>query len=72
MSSSSLYTILTSALEKTANLQSLLLQPTALLGLPWMDVLGLPRLSIIMDQIFRTVNLHPSPTRPTFVQEVRS
>lgn len=56
------------ALPWVASVQKTLLAPSPVFGLPWMDVLGAPRLSIALDQVFRAVN----PTsRPSFVSEVR-
>lgn len=49
-----------------AQAQHALLKPSPVFGLPWMDVLGTPRLSIALDQVFRQVNLS---NRPSFFSE---
>lgn len=62
--------LLQRGIEASRLAQDVLLTPTAVLGFPWMDVLGLPRLSIVMDQIFRATNAWSPVKRPTFMQEV--
>lgn len=57
---------LSDVLSWIAQAQHALLKPSPVFGLPWMDVLGTPRLSIALDQVFRQVNLS---NRPSFFSE---
>lgn len=57
---------LSNVLPWIAQAQHALLKPSPVFGLPWMDVLGTPRLSIALDQVFRQVNLS---NRPSFFSE---
>ncbi|KAL7415032.1 hypothetical protein BDY24DRAFT_281056 [Mrakia frigida] len=61
---------MSSLLSLSSHLQTLLLSPSPILGFAWMDVLGVPRLSFVLDQVFRGVNQGEKEGRPGFGSEL--
>ena len=59
--------VIPQALATVAHLQNTLLERSPVFSLPWMDIVGVPRLSIALDQLFRLLN---PAGRPSFVAEV--
>jgi hypothetical protein len=55
------------ALASVASLQNMLITPSPIFGLPWADIVGVPRLSVALDQLFRLLN---PAGRPSFAAEV--